>query len=58
MVGEMEEHVGQVVPENEDIDKKMEKLRDTHMVCHSLGRKCLNLRKTKLEIASAMLGLS
>ena len=31
---------------------------ETHIICHSLGGKCLNLKKTKLFTPLAMLGFS
>ena len=31
---------------------------ETHIICHSFGGKCLNLKKTKLFTPFAMLGFS
>ena len=33
-------------------------LKETHIICHSFGGNCLNLKKTKLVTPCAMLGLS
>ena len=33
-------------------------LKVTHIICHSFGGKCLNLKKTKLVTPLAMLGFS
>ena len=62
MVDEVEQHIGQVKPES---DRKgwmkvyqVEGDLVTHIICHSFGGKCLNLKKTKLFTPLAMLGFS
>ena len=64
MVDKVEEHIGQVRPESgNSLEEHACRVKgdfeeNTHIICHSFGGECLNLKKTKLVTPSAMLGFS